>query len=478
MDDAVVSPPMGSAQATLAFHGAARVVTGSKYLLSVDDDHTLIDAGLFQGLRELRRMNWRPLPFDLDSVDRIVITHAHIDHIGYLPRLARLGYDRPVYVTPGTLDLADLLLLDAAHIQEEDARYANKEGYSKHDPAEPLYDTGDAKAALKLLQPLDYGKWHELSPAIKVRYASAGHILGSAHLALKLNLGGRSLRLTFSGDVGRYDAPLHRDPAPPEPCDVLICESTYGDRDHDTTPVAEQLADAMNQCFRRRGTVLIPAFAVGRSQVMTLVLREMMDNGDIPEVPIHIDSPMAVEATHTYARYLNPSNVDEEVVEAGRSSIMPGNLTLHRTVNESKQLNSAKGPRVILSASGMLAGGRVLHHLKRIAPDGDNLIVLAGFQAAGTRGRRLLDGEPTVRVHGRDVLMRCEVMSLHGLSGHADRSELKRWLRSGDLAPDRTYLTHGETESAMALAHDLRREFDWKVSVPCMDEVVDLERDA
>lgn len=453
------------------------MVTGSKYLLTVGDDRTLIDCGLFQGLRELRRLNWRDPAFDLRRVDRIVITHAHIDHIGYLPRLARLGYQGPVHTTPSTLELAELLLLDAAHIQEEDARYANKKGYSKHSPAEPLFDTGDAEAALKLLRPLDFHEWHHLGKSMRMRYASAGHILGSAHLALTLDLGGRSLKLTFSGDVGRFDAPLHRDPEPPTPCDVLVCESTYGNREHDDTPVSVQLAEALNRCFRRRGTVLIPAFSVGRSQVMTLVLREMMDNGDIPEVPLHIDSPMAIEATQIYARFLNPSNVDEEVVDEGRSSIMPANLTLHRTVSESKQLNSAKGPRIILSASGMLAGGRVLHHLKRIAPDARNLVVMAGYQAAGTRGRRLLDGDPTVRMHGRDVPVRCQVMSLHGLSGHADRSELIRWLQSGDLAPARTYLTHGEAESAMSLAHTLRRQLGWKVSVPCLDEVVDLERD-
>ncbi len=465
-------------QASLAFHGAARVVTGSKYLLDVGGDRTLIDAGLFQGLRELRRLNWRQLPFDVQSLDRILITHAHIDHIGFLPRLVHLGYEGPVYATPSTIELAELLLLDAAHLQEEDARYANREGFSKHSPAKPLFDTSDAKAALKLLQPLAFDTRHDLGPVLQVRCASAGHILGSAHLALKLDLGGRHLRVTFSGDVGRFDAPLHRDPEPPAACDVLICESTYGDRDHDDTPVAEQLAGPLNRCFQRRGTALIPAFAVGRSQVMTMVLRQMMDEGFIPEVPIHIDSPMAVAATHIYARFLNPDNVDQEVVEEGRGSILPGNLTLHRTVNESKQLNGARGPRIILSASGMLAGGRVLHHLKRLAPDRDNLIVLAGYQAAGTRGRRLLEGEPTIRVHGEDIPTHCEVMSLHGLSGHADRSELKRWLQSGELAPGRTYLTHGEAESAMALADDLRRELAWKVSVPYLDDVVDLQRDS
>ncbi len=463
-------------KATLSFHGAARTVTGSKYLLNIDGDRTLVDAGLFQGLRQLRRMNWHEPQFDVRSIDRIVLTHCHIDHIGYLPRLVRLGYDGPVYATPGTVELARLLLLDAAHIQEEDAEFANREGFSKHTPAEPLYNTRDAKEALKLLEPLAFDDWHYLSPAMRVRYRSAGHILGSAHAHFRLDLGGRHARITFSGDVGRFDVPLHRDPMPPDPCDVLICESTYGNRDHDTTPVSVQLAETLNRCFRKRGTVLIPAFAVGRSQALTLVLRDMMDDGDIPEVPIHIDSPMAVDATRIYSRFLNPHNVDEELVEEGKSGLLPPNLTLHKSVNDSKQLNSARGPRVIISASGMLAGGRVLHHLKRLAPKRDNLVVLAGYQAAGTRGRRLLDGDPTVRIHGGDVPIHCEVMSLHGLSGHADRGELMQWLQSGELAPKRTFLTHGDVESAMSFAHTLRRTWNWKVSVPSLHDRVDLHR--
>ncbi len=467
---------MTASNATLAFHGAARTVTGSKYLLTLDKDRTLIDAGLFQGIRELRRLNWREPGFDPKELDRVVLTHTHIDHIGFLPRLVRLGFNGPVYSTPATVELAQLLLLDAAHLQEEDADYANRKGFSKHVPAEPLFTTADAKETLKMMQPLDFDQWHQLTPALRILYGSAGHILGSAHMAARLDLGGRHLRVTFSGDVGRYDVPLHRDPIPPEPCDVLICESTYGNREHDTTPISTQLAESLNHCFRKRGTALIPAFAVGRSQAMTLVLREMMENGDIPEVPIHIDSPMAVDATRIYSRFLNSNNVDEDLVAEGRSKLMPPNLTLHRSTKESKQLNTTKGPRIIISASGMLAGGRVLHHLARLASDRQNLVILAGYQAAGTRGRRLLDGEPSIRVHGRDVPIRCQVISLHGLSGHADRSELLRWLRSGNLEPSRTFLTHGEAESAMSLAHTLRRELHWKVSVPSLDDEVDLTR--
>ena len=377
---------------TLTFLGAARTVTGSKYVLRTARAVTLVDCGLFQGLRELRALNWRSLSIDAKTIDQVLLTHTHIDHAGYLPRLVREGFSGPIYCTQPTADLADLLLRDSARIQEEDARYANRKGFSKHSPALPLYTEADAAAALALFEPLELGDLHQLAGDIGVRFLNAGHILGATHVEVHLPEGDGARSLLFSGDVGRYDVPLHVDPTPPPPADYLVCESTYGDRLHDATPIAEQLAQAVTTTLERRGTILIPAFAVGRSQLVTLVLRDLMRAGTLPEVPIHIDSPMAVDATRIYSRHLDDSELDSEISADGRQTLFPRQVSLHRSVAQSKRLNDMEGPRIIISSSGMLVGGRVLHHLKRLLPDPANLVVLAGYQAAGTRGRSLLEG--------------------------------------------------------------------------------------
>jgi metallo-beta-lactamase family protein len=460
--------------ARLAFHGAARTVTGSKYLVTIGSQQTLVDAGLFQGLRALRRLNWEDPPFRPHQLERILLTHTHIDHIGYLPRLVRNGFAGPIYATPATVDLAHLLLVDSARIQEEDAEYANRKGFSRHSPALPLYTVENAKSTLELLERVEYHQWLALGKAVRVRFQGAGHILGSASIQMEIDAGATSRSVVFSGDVGRYGSPLHPDPEPRPDADVLIMESTYGDRDHDPTTVGDQLSEPIRETFARGGTVLIPAFAVGRSQQLALVLLELMRQGRIPEVPIHIDSPMAVDATRIYGRHLNADNVDEELTEDGRQRLFPRAVELHRHVADSKRLNELAGPRIIISASGMLVGGRVLHHLKRLLPKKRNLIVMAGYQAAGTRGRRLLEGEPTLRIHGGDVPVRAECIALHGLSGHGDRTELMRWLDSGAHPPDRTFLTHGEPEASMAFARQIRRELGWETTVPHMGDEVDL----
>lgn len=465
----------------IAFHGGAGTVTGSRFLVTTGETRFLVDCGLFQGLKKLRKMNWSRLKFDPERVEFLLLTHAHIDHSGYLANLVKQGFRGPISCTSATLDLARLLLLDAAKIQEEDAEYANRKGFSKHRPALPLFTTEDAERALAHLEPVDYDQWLDPAPGIRARFRNAGHILGAA--AIELGLGDGSgnangddpLSVVFSGDVGRYDVPLHSDPEPVPECDVLVMESTYGDRDHDHTPMEKQIHDAIIETLAHRGTVLIPSFAVGRAQLVTLLLRRLMNENRLPEVPIHIDSPMAVDATRIYSAHIHDLSLDESLTEDGRSRLFPRDVQFHRSVEDSKKLNELPGPRIILSASGMLTAGRVLHHLERLLPDPKNLILLVGYQAAGTRGRAMLDGARTVRVHGADVPVKARFHSISGLSAHADRNELLRWVRSAPKPPKTIFLTHGEPDAAKALAKLVRKEIGTPVIVPDLYERFDLD---
>jgi len=461
---------------TLAFHGAAGTVTGSKHLLTVGESDILLDAGLFQGLKELRLRNWEGPGFDPRELDHVLVTHSHIDHIGYLPRLAKLGLRAPVHCTPAAYELAELMLLDAAKIQEQDARYANKKGFSKHAPARPLYTARDARKALDLRSRQPYDQWFSLRPGgtIRARFVNAGHILGSSFIEMQITSGGRSIRLVYSGDVGRFEMPLHPDPKPLPACDVLIIESTYGNRRHRRTSVLEQIRRPFKQSLAAGGTVLIPAFAVGRSQQITLMLRRLMREGKLPEVPIHIDSPMASDATRIYSRFLDRRNLDPDVFEDGRLKLFPENVSFHRSVAESKRLNHMSGPRIIVSSSGMLSGGRVLHHLSRLAGDPRNLVLLVGYQAAGTRGRALVDGADTVKVHGHRVRVRARTLTIHGLSGHADRDDLLRWIESAPAGPAVAFVVHGEPDSAEAFASTLRRRLEIRTRIPTHGEQYDL----
>lgn len=451
---------------SLFFHGGVGTVTGSRFLLENEQARVLVDAGMFQGLKKLRLLNWRKLPFDPATLDHVLLTHAHIDHSGYLPRMIQYGLTAPVHCTPATRDLAGLLLLDAAKIQEEDAEYANRKGFSKHEPALPLYTTQDAEAAFHLLQPTPYQDWIELGGGMRARFLNVGHILGAAMIEVRIRRNGQERTILFSGDVGRYSVPLHSDPEPPPPCDALVVESTYGNRAHEAKPVQEQLRQSLEKLFERKGIALIPAFAVGRTQLVTLILRELINDGRLPNVPIHIDSPMAVNATRVYSLHLHDPSLDEDLTEDGRSRLFPRNVQFHRTVEESKRLNGLDGPRIIISASGMLTGGRVLHHLERLLPDPRNLILLVGYQAAGTRGRTLLEGANTVRVHGQDVPVKAEFRTLNGLSAHADADELMKWLKSGKSPPKVAFVTHGEPEASEALARRIEKELDTRSIVP------------
>ncbi|MEM7051319.1 MAG: MBL fold metallo-hydrolase [Acidobacteriota bacterium] len=459
----------------LTFHGAAGTVTGSKHLLDVDQTRVLLDAGLFQGRKKLRLRNWAPPTFAPASIDHVLLSHTHIDHVGFLPRLVKLGLEAPVHCTPAAYELAELMLLDSAKIQEDDARYANRKGFSKHKPALPLYTREDARAALDLRRRLLFDEWLDLGP-LRARFHNAGHILGSAFIETVISRGDDELRLVYSGDVGRFEMPLHPDPEPLPACDVLIMESTYGDRSHPQVSILEQIGEPFSECLGNGGIVLIPAFAVGRSQQVTLVLRRLMKEGRLPEVPIHIDSPMATKATNIYGHHLNERNLDPEVFEDGRLRLFPRDVSFHRTTAESKQLNRMKGPRIIISSSGMLSGGRVLHHVKRLAGDPKNLITLVGYQAHGTRARALLEGDRSIRIHGSDVAVRCQVLSLQGMSGHADREALLEWVASAPRPPKVVFLVHGEPEPAAALGRELRRRFHCDTITPDHGESFTLDR--
>lgn len=466
----------------MTFHGAARTVTGSRHLLEVAGRRILIDCGMFQGLKKLRRMNWNDPGFDPGFLDHVVLTHAHIDHTGYTPRLLKYGFSGPVHCTPATAELLELMLMDSAHIQEEDAAWANKKGFSKHSPAEPLYTSVEAFQLLKLLRPSAFTKWVMLSPDVRFRYGNTGHVLGSAYVEFRIRDGNQDgvnegeTTIVYSGDVGRYDMPLHQDPDPLPGCDVLVIESTYGTRIHDREPVLDQIKEEFALTMHKRGVVLVPAFAVGRTQQVGLILRELMRDGDLRDVPIHIDSPMAIDATAIYSRHLYDSNLDEDITEDGRSRLFPRHLYRHRTVHESKMLNNMDGPRVIIASSGMMTGGRILHHLTRRLGNHHNLVLLTGYQSVGTRGRALQEGAGSLRIHGQDVPVGARVETVHGLSGHADRDELLRWVGTAPTPPKRIFVVHGEEKTMMEFAKTLRQETGAKVDVPELGQGFDMPK--
>ena len=464
----------------LTFHGAAGTVTGSRHLLEAGGQRVLIDCGLFQGLKELRRMNWDEPGFEPGFLDRVVLTHAHIDHTGYTPRLLQYGFKGPVHCTEPTAELVELLLLDSAHLQEEDAAWANKKGFSKHSPAEPLYTSIDALKALKLIRPEPFRKWIDLGPDLRMMYHNSGHILGAAFVEFRIRSGRQDgvnpgeTTLIFSGDVGRYNVPLHLDPEPLPVCDVLVIESTYGNRTHQHESVLDQIGEEFKRTVHKQGIILIPAFAVGRTQMVGLILRRLMMGGDLADIPIHIDSPMAIDATEIYSHHLYDGNLDEDVAADDRSRLFPRHVHLHRTVHESKVLNTLKGPRVIIAASGMMTGGRVLHHLVRRLPDHHNLVLLSGYQAQGTRGRSLQDGAEHLRIHGQDVPVGAKVATIEGLSSHADRDELLRWVGTAPRKPQRVFVVHGEGEQSAHLAKALAAATGAQVDIPALKDSFSL----
>jgi len=466
----------------LTFHGAAGTVTGSKYLLEAGDAKVLVDCGLFQGHKELRQRNWAGTPFKAGELDAVLLTHAHLDHVGYLPRIVKEGYQGPVYATPATVELAALILLDSAKIQEHDAAYANKKGFSKHKPALPLYTAEDAKEALGLFRETERDAWRQIAGPIHARWHDAGHLLGSNLIEVEVRKNAKTTRIVFSGDIGRYDGPLYHDPTPPPECDYLVCESTYGSRDHPDVDLTEGLAEVVNRGVERGGVMLMASFAVGRAQQLIYLLQVLKCAGRIPDLPIYLDSPMSVDATKIYRKHCADHDLTEAQLcgvegscRVGDRPVLGGDAVhLCRSVDESKALNHVEGPAILISSSGMMTAGRILHHLKRRLPDPKTTVILGGYMAPGTRGRRLENGEPTIRIHGQDIAVNAAVEKVPGLSGHADRSGLLRWLGHLKTPPKHTFLTHGEPDSAAALADTLRGQKKWKVSIPAMGEAREL----
>ena len=466
--------------ATIEFWGGVGTVTGSKYLVNTNRGRVLVDCGLFQGLKELRERNWQDPPFDPRTINAVLITHAHIDHTGYLPRLVRQGFHGPVYCSRGTADLLKILLPDSGRLQEEDADYRNRHKLTKHTPALPLYTEKDAYASLELLEPVaNTGETREVAPGIHASFSIAGHILGSSLVLLELDHAGpdgRGIRVLFSGDLGHYDQPIIHDPSPPPASDYLLVESTYGDRLHDPEDPKVALARIINDAAARKAPVLIPAFAVGRTQEIVYLIRELEDEKAIPILPVSVDSPMAAAATAAYSR--RKEEHDEEyasILATQRHPLRTHSMNTASSREESKKLNDDRGARVIVSASGMMTGGRVLHHALRMVPDPEATLVFVGFQAAGTTGRRILDGEPEVKILGQWVPVRCRTARIGGFSAHADWKEVLQWLEGIESGvPRQTFLTHGEPEAANAMAGHIKDRFGWNVHVPQYGERFDL----
>ncbi len=452
--------------ASIRFLGAAGTVTGSRFLVESGSARVLVDAGLFQGQKELRLRNRAPWPVPPGSIGAVVLTHAHLDHTGALPQLVRDGFRGLAHCTPATRDLAGLLLPDSGRLQEEEARYANRKGYSKHAPnAAPLYSEADALAALPLLSPLRYGELREIVPGVRLRFRRAGHILGSALAELVLD-GPRPLRLLFSGDLGRYGAPILPDPEPGAAADALVLESTYGGKRHPEVPAAAALGEEIRRSVHAGGAIVIPAFAIGRTQEVLFTLRALEKRGEIPALPVFVDSPMALDATPFFLAHRDEHD-DEmtRLMAAGEEPLRPAKLTFCRSPDQSKALNDVRGPCIILSASGMATGGRVLHHLAHRLPDPRTTVLLVGFQAAGTRGATLQSGAQTIRIHGEDVPVRARVATISGFSAHADEAELSRWLATFPSKPRRTFLVHGEA-AALAASKARMDALGWPAHVP------------
>jgi metallo-beta-lactamase family protein len=446
---------------TLTSLGGAGTVTGSKHLLESEGGRLLVDCGLFQGLKNLRELNWAPFPVSPGSIDAVILTHAHLDHTGYLPKLVRDGFRGPVYATPATRDVAALILADAAHLQEKDAEYANRKGFSSHKPALPLYTVKDAERALGLFRPVDFDVPFDASLGAELLFRHAGHILGAA--SVEVTFGGA--KVLFSGDIGRYGDPMLPDPVSGMSPDYVVMESTYGDRQHPAIAPVQELGTIVEETVAQGGTVVIPAFAVGRAQSLLYHLWSLRQSGRLREVPVYLDSPMAIDATDLLCAH--PSDL-KLAAQICRDAC--GIATYVRDVDGSKALSANRHPKIVISASGMATGGRVLHHLKAFAPDSRNTILFSGFQAVGTRGRDMVQGATEVKIHGEWIPVRARVENLSALSAHADSGELMRWLSGLKSPPRKVFIVHGEPEQSEALRRRIGRDLGWSASVPRQDQ--------
>lgn len=461
--------------AKITFLGAVGAVTGSKYLVEAGGKRLLVDCGLFQGSRELKQRNWDALPIDPASIDWIVLTHAHIDHTGYLPRIVRDGFRGPIYANAATHELCELLLTDSAHLQEEDAQYATKKGYSRHKPALPLYAVADAQQALTRFQEIPRKDPFTVSPQFTVKPFDACHILGSSSLQITITENGKSSVVVFSGDVGRYNQPILNDPSPIAKADYILCESTYGDRDHPTTSPYDAIADIVNRVVKRGGVIVIPAFAVGRTQTLMYIFRQLEERQRIPRLPTFVDSPMAISVTNLYVRHKEDHSLQFTQLEqtGNHDPLNTHEVHMTRAVQDSKKINSVNSPCLIISASGMCTGGRILHHLAQRLPDARNVVILAGYQAEGTLGRQLLEGAKVARIHGDQIPVRAEIQEVSQFSAHGDRGELVRWLSGFTAPPKQIFLVHGEPTAAQSFRGTVQEKLHWPVTIPAQNDSFD-----
>jgi len=455
--------------AKITFLGATGTVTGSKYLLETCGKKFLIDCGLFQGMKKNRLKNWANFPINPSEIDAVILTHAHIDHCGYLPRLTKQGFTGPIYCTHTTHEFCKLLLLDSAHLQEEDARWANKKGFSKHKPALPLYTTPDAEKCLQQFSSRHYGESIKLADGLRLKFRDAGHILGSAFANIKYTKGDTVRKILFSGDIGGPNRPILNDPSQVYEVDYLVVESTYGNRLHgdNQSNREEELAAVINKSVEHGGILVIPAFAVGRTQELLFHIRELEQSGSIPTLPVYIDSPMAIKATAITAK--NKGGYDMEarmLMLDGNEILETGNLNIAKSVEESKALHNVKGPAIIMSASGMLAGGRILHHLKHRLPKSENTLLFVGYQAEGTRGRAIQGGKTEVKIHGQMVPINAQIETISGFSAHADYREILAWMMGFNRPPTKTFVVHGEPEASQAMQQKIKKQLDWTAIVP------------
>ena len=476
--------------AYIQFLGAAGTVTGSKHLINTNSDttgktgfQTLIDCGMFQGPKEWRERNWENTPVPASQIDAVVLTHAHLDHCGWIPRLVKEGFRGPIYATPATIDLCGILLPDSGHLQEEDAYFYNKHKKSKHDPALPLYTLEEAQACLQYFRPLQFQTSQQLCPELSFRFVRAAHILGSSMVELTLQTNGRSRRLLFTGDVGRvrnqHTAPgkvVHSGPTEGETADILVMESTYGNRQHPTDDPRPELAAVIRQTVQRGGSVVVPAFAVERTQKFVFMLKELMESGQIPRIPVFCDSPMAIQAVEIFIKHSEEYSDETRrlISQYGSPLEWPG-FTFASTPEESKKINDSKYPCIIVSSSGMVTGGRVQHHLAQRLPDPRNTVIFIGFQAQGTRGFTIKSGAPEVKIFGEMVPIRAQVTAFEQFSDHADTPELLQWLRTFPQKPSATYLVHGDPAASAQLRDTMSKELGWNVQVAQWMQKVKIE---
>jgi metallo-beta-lactamase family protein len=460
----------------ITFLGATGTVTGSRFLLEIRDKKLLIDCGLFQGIKKNRLRNWDPFPVPPATIDRVLLTHAHIDHSGYIPRFCKDNFAGKINCTHATHALCEIMLRDSAHIQEEDAHWANKKGFSKHRPALPLYTKEDAERALSHFEPLHYGQDLWLTDELRVKFKDAGHILGSSFVDVKTTVDKKAKRIVFSGDLGRPGRLILRDPVQAYEVDYLIVESTYGNRLHDDKPPEEELARVINESIERGGVLVIPSFAVGRTQELLFSIRELEERGEIPSLSVYVDSPMAINVTEVFGERTKDYNLKARVLELkGTDILQPKQIQFCRDREQSKALNQESSRAIIISASGMVVGGRILHHLKQRLPHPQDTVLFIGYQGEGTRGRTILEGKPTVKIHGQKIPVQAKIENISGFSAHADYNEVLAWLMGFNRPPAKTFIVHGEPDASASLAQKIRDTFGWEVVIPQCGESFELE---